>query len=239
MCIRDRSKVFEWHLGKAVYTIQRKDSEVDVLIKRYYDPDPNYSREAKLWNTGKLNVAKMINQVCEFPPRNVYIVQTLKDVLEKEPNRKVLILSERRNHLQALEQLLRDHYDSIGYYVGGMNKKELDDGASKDIILATFQLASEAMDIPKLNTLILASPVSSIEQPIGRIQRKKKEEREYTPLVLDILDEFSIFERQGAKRIAFYKKNKYSIEDSEKDLKETLSDPSVKYQFIKDEDDTT
>lgn len=233
------SKVFEWHLGKPVFTIQRKDSDVHVLVKRYYDPHPSYSTEAKIWNTGKLNVAKMINQLCDFPPRNYTLIQTLKTILIKEPNRYVLILSERRNHLQELENLLRmEGYTSIGYYVGGMNKKELDEGASKDIILATFQLASEAMDIPKLNTLVLASPVSSIEQPIGRIQRKKKEEREYMPLVIDLLDEFSIFERQGAKRIAFYKKNDYTIEDSVKELKEKLIDTSIKYQFIQDEDDS-
>ena len=232
------SKVFEWYLGKPVFTIKRKDSDVNVLVKRYYDPHPSYSKEAKLWNTGKLNFAKMINQICDFPPRNYMIVQTLKAVLEKEPNRKILILSERRNHLQALEELLRiEKYKSIGYYIGGMSKEQLDNGASEDIILATFQLASEAMDIPKLNTLVLASPVSSIEQPIGRIQRKKKEEREYIPLVIDILDEFSIFERQGAKRIAFYKKNGYAIDDSLKELKEKLTETSVKYQFIQDDDD--
>ena len=230
------SKVFEWHLGKPVFTIKRKDCEVKVLVERYYDPNPEYAREHKIWNTGKLNVAKMINKICEFPPRNYKIVQTLKKIMETEPNRKVLILSERRNHLQALEEILRlEKFTSIGYYVGGMSKQQLDEGATFDIILATFQLASEAMDIPKLNTLILASPVSSIEQPIGRIQRKKKEEREYIPLVIDILDEFSIFERQGAKRITFYKKNEYDIIDTIKD-KERQQE-SRKYCLIKDDDE--
>ena len=232
------SKVFEWHLGKPVFTIKRKDCEVKVLVERFYDPNPEYSREHKIWNTSKLNVARMINKICEFPPRNYKIVQTLKKIMETEPNRKVLILSERRNHLQALEELLRlEKFSSIGYYVGGMSKQQLDEGATFDIILATFQLASEAMDIPKLNTLILSSPVSSIEQPIGRIQRKKKEEREYIPLVIDILDEFSIFERQGAKRIAFYKKNEYEIVDTVKD-KERQQE-TRKYCLIKDDDEDT
>ena len=230
------SKVFEWHLGKPVFTIKRKDCEVKVLVERFYDPHPEYGRELKLWNTGKLNVARMINKICEFPPRNYKIVQTLKKVMETEPNRKVLILSERRTHLQALEALLKmENYSSIGYYVGGMSKQQLDEGSTHDIILATFQLASEAMDIPKLNTLILASPVSSIEQPIGRIQRKKKEEREYIPLVIDLLDEFSIFERQGAKRIAFYKKNEYEIVDTVKE-KESHQEKR-RYCLIKDEDE--
>jgi superfamily II DNA or RNA helicase len=230
------SKVFEWYLGKPVFTIKRKDSEVKVLIERFYDPHPEYGRELKLWNTGKLNVARMINKICEFPPRNHRIVQVLNKVLEEEPNRKVLVLSERRTHLQDLESLLRlEQFTSIGYYVGGMSKQQLDEGSSHDIILATFQLASEAMDIPKLNTLILGSPVSSIEQPIGRIQRKKKEEREYIPLVIDLLDEFSIFERQGAKRIAFYKKNEYEIIDTVKEQKSQQE--KRRYTLIKDEDE--
>lgn len=234
------SKVFEWFIGKSVYEIKRKDSEVKVLVIRYYDPHTAYSKEAKIWNSpNKLNVAKMINNICAFSPRNYKIVQTLKEILTKEPNRKVLILSERRNHLQELENLLKiENYHSIGYYVGGMNKQQLDEGSQADIILATFQLASEAMDIPKLNTLVLGSPISSIEQPVGRIQRKKKEEREYIPLVIDILDEFSLFERQGAKRIAFYTKNGYEIEDPVKNLKDKLKEDK-KYTLIEDEDDTT
>ena len=57
---------------------------------------------------------------------------------------------------------------SIGYYVGGMKETALKESEKKDIILGTYPMASEGMDIPILNTLILASPISSIEQSIGR-----------------------------------------------------------------------
>jgi len=237
------SKVFEWHLGKPVYTIKRQDSEVIIKVVPYYDPNPAYSMEHSLWGGGagygkKLNVAKMINQVCDYAPRNHKMIQVLKEVLVEEPNRKVLILSERRGHLQELENLLRiEGYASIGYYVGGMKKEQLEAGAAEDIILATFQLASEAMDIPKLNTLVLGSPVSSIEQPIGRIQRKKKEDREYTPLVIDFLDEFSVFQGQGKKRMAFYKKNGYDTGENKEKEKEKAKKAPRKYNFIRDEEE--
>ena len=235
------SKVFEWYLGKPVYTVKRKDSDVIIHVERYYDPKPDYCTEQTLWRGPKLgkqlNIAKMINQVCDYLPRNKRMVTVLKEILIKEPNRKVLVLSERRNHLQELENLLRlEGYKSIGYYVGGMNKEQLDKGTLEDIILATFQLASEAMDIPKLNTLLLGSPVSSVEQPVGRIQRKKKEERDYIPLVIDFIDEFSLFERQGAKRLAFYKKNGYDIQDVTQEIKQNIT-KECKYKFIIDEDD--
>ena len=236
------SKVFEWYIGKPVYTVKRKDSDVIIQVERYYDPRPAYCSEQTVWRGPKLgkqlNVAKMINQVCEYLPRNERMVQILKGILVKEPNRKVLVLSERRNHLQELENLLRlEGYTSIGYYVGGMNKEQLDKGSQGDIILATFQLASEAMDIPKLNTLLLGSPVSSVEQPVGRIQRKKKEERDYIPLVIDFIDEFSLFERQGAKRLAFYKKNGYDIQDVGQEIKQNMT-KECKYKFIIDEDES-
>jgi superfamily II DNA or RNA helicase len=230
------TKVFEWFLGKPVFKIKREDNDLIVLVKRFYDPHEDYGRELKMWN-GKLNVAKMINKICEFPPRNYMIVQTLLDILNKEPERQVLILSERRNHLTELETILKlNNIQSIGYYIGGMKQEDLDASAKKKIVLGTFQLASEGMDIPTLNTLVLASPVSSIEQAIGRIQRQKKADRKYTPLVIDIWDEFSLFDGQGRKRNTFYKKNKYTIQDTQSIQQQTL-DTQFKYTFIKDPDE--
>ena len=59
----------------------------------------------------------------------------LKEVLLEEPNRKILILSERREHLKLIYKLLDEDSDlnnTIGYYVGGMKQKDLD--ISKDEI---------------------------------------------------------------------------------------------------------
>ena len=80
---------------------------------------------------------------------------------------------------------------------------------SCDVILGTFSMASEGMDIPTLDSIILASPKSNIVQPIGRILRKQHTER--PALVYDIVDNFSHFSRQGIKRRRFYKKCKYLI----------------------------
>lgn len=227
------TKVFEWYLGEAVYEVKRDDNDLQVMIKRFYDPCEEYSKEVKMSWSGKLNFAKMINNICDFPPRNYMIVGLIKELLAKEPKRQILILSERRNHLVELENLLKmDGLTSIGFYVGGMKQAALDKSADEQILLGTFQLAQEGMDVPTLNTLILASPVSSIEQAIGRIQRQQKHTRIYTPLVIDILDEFSIFEGQGRKRRAFYIKNKY-------DIKEEKQEENIKYGFVEDSDEET
>lgn len=230
------TKVFEWYLGEAVYEVKRDDNDLQVIIKRFYDPCEEYSREVRMSWSGQLNFAKMINNICDFPPRNYMIVKIIKDLLIKDPHRHILILSERRNHLVTLEDLLKmENISSIGFYVGGMKQTDLDKSAVEQILLGTFQLAQEGMDVPTLNTLILASPVSSIEQAIGRIQRQQKHTRIYTPVVIDIIDEFSVFEGQGRKRRAFYVKNKYDIKD-EVFEKQKISE-HVKYGFVDDSDE--
>ena len=72
-------------------------------------------------------------------------------------------------------------------------------------------MASEGMDIPKLNTIILASPKSDIVQSIGWILRQKKENRIKHPYIIDIKDDISIFNNQYKKRLSYYSKNKYDI----------------------------
>jgi superfamily II DNA or RNA helicase len=227
------SKVFEWYLGEPLYQIKREDNDLKVIVKRFYDHDEEYCKEVTMGWNGKLIVARMINNVCNFNPRNHFIINHIIDILKEEPDRQMLILSERRNHLIELETILKHYkYTSIGYYTGGMKQEALDLSATKQILLGTFQLAQEGMDVPTLNTLVLASPVSSIEQAIGRIQRQQKHSRKYQPIVLDIIDEFSIFQKQGMKRLAFYRKNKYTIIDCIVQNEE----PVPKYRFIEDDD---
>jgi superfamily II DNA or RNA helicase len=100
-----------------------------------------------------------------------------------------------------------------------MKQEQLNVSSGKQIILATFQLASEGFNVPTLNTVIFASPISDIQQSIGRILRERPEDRKYIPLCIDISDEFSVFHRKTGARLRFYNNNKYKIsyyQDNEK-----------------------
>ena len=72
-------------------------------------------------------------------------------------------------------------------------------------------MASEGMDIPKLDTVILASPKSDVEQSVGRIFRKKACDRNFHPLIIDLQDNFSMFKNQCNKRLQLYHKLKFTI----------------------------
>lgn len=211
------TKVFKWFLGDIVYKAKPKESDsVKVVLKYYYDSNANYSHTPLMYN-GKANVAKMINNVCEYLPRTVVLIEELDKILKIDKERDVIILSDRRNHLQEIEKvLLGKGYSSIGYYVGGMKQKDLKESETKQIILGTYNMVSEGFDLPKLNTLVLASPKSDVEQSVGRIQRQLKQDRLYTPIILDIVDQFSLFTNQGVKRHNFYKKKGFEITQVEK-----------------------
>ena len=75
-----------------------------------------------------------------------------------------------------------------------------------------MQMTSEGFDKKGLDTLILASPKSDIVQIVGRILRDKKEDRRHVPLIVDIIDNFSMFPNQASKRLAYYKKMQYVVE---------------------------
>jgi superfamily II DNA or RNA helicase len=205
------SKVFEWFIGDMVYCKKERDEDnVLVEIYKYYHESPDYSEELYTV-TQNVCMPRMINNICAFGLRDNMIYDILiKNVAE---GRDILILSDRRQHLTNIFEHVEEHnIGSVGYYVGGMKPAALRDTTTKQIILGTFSMASEGMDIPKLNTIILASPKSDIVQSVGRILRQKAEDRKHIPKIIDIMDDFSTFSKQATKRQAYYKKCKYGIQ---------------------------
>jgi len=126
--------------------------------------------------------------------------------------RHILILSDRVQHLKDLKEQIPDDITS-GLYIGGMKQEQRSESETKTIIFGTFKMLKEAADIPSLNTLILGSSKSDLIQIIGRILRKK--DPKFHKLIIDIVDELSLFERQAEKRKKYYLKQGYEINDPE------------------------
>ena len=225
-------KVFENYLGNIVYCIRGREPEkVLVRLINYHCQDIKYCQEQFNFK-GQINSPKMINQLSEDPVRLQLVIQQIKiSILE---NRKILILSDRRNHLSDCKEAIdKLGICSTGYYVGGSKPETLKESEEKDVILGTYSMASEGMDIPLLNTVILATPKSDIEQSVGRILRQKKEHRVVDPLIIDIIDQTSNFKRQSLHRKRHYKKSNYIIEQidyPQKPSKE-LADQNVLLKF--------
>ncbi len=203
------SKVFEWYIGPIVFKTEKKNEDyVEVQLIPIEFDDEKYNKIETTFK-GDACMPRMINNICNYKPRTKIILDIIKT--QSKLNRKILILSDRREHLNYMLEYINKHICPCGLYVGGMKPNELRESQEKDCILGTFSMASEGMDIPKLNTIILASPKSDVIQSVGRIFREKACEREFHPLVYDIQDNFSLFSKQNDKRIAFYKKNNFTI----------------------------
>ena len=147
--------------------------------------------------------------------------------------RKILVLSDRIEHLEKIKEKLDKEEIDSNFYIGGMKQTKLDESAKCTVILASYGMASEALDIPTLNTLIMVTPRRNIEQSVGRILRAKTE---IEPLIIDIVDQLPSFNNQGMARRKFYKKLRYNMKlfnvneneiVSEQDLNNDPSDSCV------------
>lgn len=121
-----------------------------------------------------------------------------------------IIMSHNLNVLDYMyNKIVCKNLASVGYYVGGMKEKDLKESEKKQVILSTYQMCSEALDIPSLTTEFYITPKTDIEQCVGRILRAKH--KTATPTIYDFVDYHDIFKKQYLKRKTFYKKNNYKI----------------------------
>jgi len=207
------SKVFHWYLGEPVYWEKRREADPDVQVQvvHFRSNDSAY-RDPPLDYKGDVILARLLTQVVECKPRNIILVKLIKE-FAANPERRILILSERKGHLEELEQGLANSGLSIGYYIGGMKETVREEGAkSARILLATYAMASEAMNIRSLNTVLMASPRKKVEQSVGRILRERPCERKVIPLIIDMVDMHGVYKGQFKKRRVFYRACGYSFQ---------------------------
>ena len=134
------TKVFKWYIGDIIYS-RKANSENNVLVERLLINSNNeYYNKNESNYKGQPKIPTMINNISENLNRTKLIVYWIKE-LHKE-DRKILVLSDRRKHLEDLnELLLKSGVESVGFYVGGMKEKALKISEDKDIILGTGAIA--------------------------------------------------------------------------------------------------
>ena len=202
------TKVFKMFLGDIIYKEKAIENEnVNVRIYDYISNDEEFN-ETKYDFRGNTAYSSMMTKLCNFNPRREFVVKIVKDLIEENPNQQIMILGHYKNLLTYLyKSIEHKNIASVGYYVGGMKKEALKESEEKQIIIATYSMASEALDIKTLTTLVMATPKTDVTQSIGRILRTKHSK----PLVVDVTDQHDVFKRQCNKRIKYYNKQGYKI----------------------------
>jgi superfamily II DNA or RNA helicase len=206
------TKVFEAFLGKPIYWEKQRDPDESVVVRaiHFAHDDAAYTDVPTDWK-GEVVTARLLTQLVTFEPRTTLIINLLKELIS-DSRRYILVLSERKSHLESIEEGLIAAKASYGYYIGGMKQADRDtNAADKQVLLATYAMASDALNIKKLNCVILASPRKNVEQSTGRILRQRPEERQLDPLIVDVIDSHGIYQGQWRKRTTYYKKCKYTF----------------------------
>ena len=203
------TNVFKMYLGDICYKHSKKGNEDDVLVKAIeFTIDDDEYNEVERDFRGQVKYSTMVNKVSTLNMRSDFIVYVLESELFINPKQQFIVLAQTKSLLNYLYRaIVYKNFASVGYYIGGMKESELKKSESKTIILATFSMAAEALDIKSLTSLLLASPKADIVQAVGRILREKHS----NPLVIDIIDGHDVFQNQFNKRRAFYNQKNYRI----------------------------
>jgi superfamily II DNA or RNA helicase len=200
---------FKMFLGDVVYKQTEKESyNVIVRSYEYTNADPEFNN-VEYDMRGNVKYSTMITKLCSYNHRTEFVLNIIADLLKERPTNQIMVIAHNKSVLKYIyDAITQREMSSVGYYVGGMKEKDLKESEQKKVIIATYSMAAEALDIKTLTTLVMVTPKTDIEQAVGRILREKHS----SPIVVDIVDTHSIFKNQWKKRKTFYNSQKYKIQ---------------------------
>ena len=199
------TRLLYWFMGPEFFRLQRRDQE-NVTVHRVPFTCEAFLEAPPVTNFGKLNFAEVINVLTRIPERNALI----KDLIQKSPGRHILVLTDRREHATWL----RDNIPQSSLYIGGMKQDALEAATKARVVVGTFSLAQEGLDIPTLDTVFLVTPHSDVKQAIGRILRGASR-----PVIWDVVDSWSVLYSMWRKRLGTYRELGIVVEGEEKKAK--------------------
>ena len=205
------TRVLHMFIGDKIYSETRQDDDpVCVRAIRYQCNDADFN-ETELDYRGSPKYSTMITKLCAFGPRSEFIIRVIRDLVSELNGSQIMILCHNRSLLTYLhESIVNNNITTVGFYVGGMKQKDLQETETKQIVLATYAMAAEALDIKTLSVLVMVTPKTEITQSVGRILRVKHA----NPIIVDIVDSHDIFLNQWYQRKRFYKKCNYRVVQS-------------------------
>lgn len=228
------TNVFKWTLGDIVVSadeslrikpniyIRETGTSFDPIEKQVFDKRKNLI-VTKSYAVQESNRAIQLNHLAKDKERSKKIAADI--ILSLRVGRNPLVMSERKSILEdvskyvkafaRVDPVLKVKSISHGFYIGGKDSIELEAASKCDVVYATIQLAKEGIDIQRLETLFLATPLADIEQIVGRVCRPKIDwvdgkpivvKKKHNAMVLDYVDsDSSLF-----KALSYKRKSQYS-----------------------------
>lgn len=203
-------------LGDVVYTVPTEAVADKIMQVGIYPVPTGVGISRACLNTdGTLNYTRLINYLTESESRN----ELIRDCIVEERHKPALILSDRLCHLETLMSMLPADMQADAVMVSGKmttkkGKSEREQAiadmrsGAKKYLFATYSLAKEGLDVPRLERLYMATPQKDyavITQAIGRIARTAKGKAD--PVAYDFVDDIQYLVKAYKKRCTTYRKN--------------------------------
>ncbi len=193
------------HIGDIIHEViipitsnQNKQLSVTIQSTELFAP----------FNVSTDKIETLINILIHDTARNEMIVQDIKR--EVRTGRKILVLTERKAHVDLLHQYLKSTCETITLTGEDSEqskkaKLQLIDSGEFQVLIATGQFIGEGTDIGVLDCLVLAYPFSfegKLVQYIGRVQRSP-----VAPIIYDYRDcRIEYFNNVFKQRNKYYRK---------------------------------
>lgn len=198
-------------LGHVVYSVPEEATRGKVMQVKVMRRDTGVPMHSDCQDTdGTLLYGRLIDYLCSTKRRNRMIAL---DLIENREHYN-LILSDRIAHLKLLWEMLPADLQKSAFIVDGKTKAEVRNRIMDEMregkihfLFASYKLAKEGLDIPRLDRLYLTTPQKDyaiVTQSVGRIARTFEGKGE--PVAYDYVDDIRFCEHQYAERKKSYKK---------------------------------
>lgn len=202
-------------IGEVVWTVPDEAVKSRVMTVHVHPKGTGVGMSASFLNSdGTVNYARLITYLTELEARNKFILDDLKESRDHYN----LVLSERVGHLKELYSMLPPALKAQAAVIDGSMtskaKKAEREQAIEDMrtgrkryLFATYALAKEGLDIPRLDRLFLTTPQKDyavIVQSVGRVARTFKDKQQ--PIVYDYVDSIRSLLKSYKQRCTSYRK---------------------------------
>lgn len=181
---------------------------------------PRFTRLVDVEGDGDRHISDYLNLVVKSELRNLQIVADAVDCVKK--GRTPLVMTNYREHAQRLYDALQGVADYVFLLQGGnslkarteLREKMLAVGREETmVVVAIGQYIGEGFNYPRLDTLLLAMPISfegNVEQYAGRLNRDYEGKKDV--IIFDYIDQhIPKLERMYHKRLRAYKKIGFEV----------------------------
>lgn len=181
------TKCIYFLIGKKLHTITEREVGSKIIKAKHIKVEWNkhYELEDYCLPDGMIDFTSLTSLLSEDRERNEFIVSYAMDLFNLK--KKQMILCSRLSQIDTLAELLKKEDIKVSAITGKVKQKEREYNA--DIIIATFAIAKEGLDIPSLDVVHFASPQKDkaiVKQSAGRVERNIEGKEQ--PLIIDYVD---------------------------------------------------